>query len=144
MLRTNLATRRTFVRLRANPDKPEALSGLGLSVLHLFFLSPKRGCKKTCRFFTAPYGYDPIDIFTKNIAPVRHWLACASDKFSQKFNFPNRLHSVKLLLSRMKPFASKGVNSILKFLPLMVMLVLSFSSDVLKIRRRQSFSFAFL
>ena len=54
MLRTNLATRRTFVRLRANPDKPEALSGLGLSVLHLFFLSPKRGCKKTCRFFTAP------------------------------------------------------------------------------------------
>ena len=50
MLRTNLTTRRTFVRLRASPDKSEALSGLGLSVLHLFFLSPKRGCKKTCRF----------------------------------------------------------------------------------------------
>ena len=36
MLRTNLATRRTFVRLRANKNKSEALFLLGLSVLHLF------------------------------------------------------------------------------------------------------------
>ena len=50
MLRTNLATRRTFVRLRANKNKSEALFLLGLSVLHLFFYPLKRGCKKTFVF----------------------------------------------------------------------------------------------
>ena len=57
MLRTNLATRRTFVRLRASPDKPEALSGLGLSVLHLFSYPRKEAVKKLVVFL------QPLDFF---------------------------------------------------------------------------------
>ena len=53
MLQTNLATRRTFVRLRANPDKPEALSGLGLFVLHLFSKPLIKMAVKNQSFFTA-------------------------------------------------------------------------------------------
>ena len=54
ILRTNFATRRTLVRLRASKIKSEALILLSLSVLHLFFLSPKKGLQKNLRFFTAP------------------------------------------------------------------------------------------
>jgi len=46
MLRTNLASRRTFVRLRANKIKPYALILLGLSVLHLFSYLHKKGTVK--------------------------------------------------------------------------------------------------
>ena len=55
ILRTNFATRRTLVRLRASKIKSEALILLSLSVLHLFFLSPKKGLQKNLRFFTAPF-----------------------------------------------------------------------------------------
>ncbi|MBS7359015.1 MAG: hypothetical protein KIG53_00255, partial [Oscillospiraceae bacterium] len=48
------ATRRTLVRLRASKIKSEALILLSLSVLPLFFLSPKKGLQKNLRFFTAP------------------------------------------------------------------------------------------
>ena len=40
MLRTNLAARRTFVRLRASKNAANGVFLLGLYVLHLFFLSP--------------------------------------------------------------------------------------------------------
>ena len=40
ILRTNFATRRTLVRLRASKIKSEVLILLSLSVLHLFSLSP--------------------------------------------------------------------------------------------------------
>ena len=50
ILRTNFATRRTLVRLRASKIKPEALILLSLSVLHLFFYPLKGSCKKTCVF----------------------------------------------------------------------------------------------
>ena len=55
MLRTNLATRRTFVRLRANKIKSEALILLSLSVLHLFSYPLKKELQKNLRFFTAPF-----------------------------------------------------------------------------------------
>ena len=54
MLRTNLTARRTFVRLRASKNKPEALFLFGLSVLHLF-LYPQKGAVKNIPFFTAPF-----------------------------------------------------------------------------------------
>ena len=52
MLRTNLTTRRTYVRLRASKNKTEVLFLFDLSVLHLFFLSPKKRLKKLNVFDT--------------------------------------------------------------------------------------------
>ena len=43
ILQTNFAARRTFVRLRVNKIKYEALILPGLSVPHLLFLSTKKG-----------------------------------------------------------------------------------------------------
>ena len=50
-------------------NKAEALLLLSLSVLHLFFLSPQKGCKKLA-FFTAPFFYLFI-IFLSRITPRR-------------------------------------------------------------------------
>ena len=55
ILRTNFATRRTLVRLRANKIKSEALILPSLSVLHLISLSPKKELQKNLRFFCSSF-----------------------------------------------------------------------------------------
>ena len=59
ILRTNFATRRTLVRLRVTKIKSEALILLSLSVLHLFSIPLKKGCKKTwLEFFYSLFSGD--------------------------------------------------------------------------------------
>ncbi|MDY4255572.1 MAG: hypothetical protein SOX69_07600, partial [Oscillospiraceae bacterium] len=69
ILQTNFAARRTFVRLRANKIKSEALILLSLSVPHLFFLSPKKGAVKKPGFFTALF-YEFLKILLRRLKRV--------------------------------------------------------------------------
>ena len=63
MLRTNLATRRTFVRLRVTKNKAEALFLLGLSVLHLFSYPLKRVVKALVFYLFLPLKSASILLF---------------------------------------------------------------------------------
>ncbi len=62
VLQTNLATPRTFVRLRGTKNTAKALFLLGLFVLHHFFLSPLSRSEKCSERYRTQTNLADIDI----------------------------------------------------------------------------------
>ena len=83
MLRTNLATRRTFVRLRADKITASALILLSLSVLHHFFLShlKKKRAVKTFVFHCSLFSFKE-DFFSALRLILRSDMRAAHQKLS--------------------------------------------------------------